>query len=323
MQVPDLYAALDRLLNQIPPGRVATYGGLARALGDVAAARWIATYLLHEHAHHAECACHRVVRIGGDIGSYYSGNPDDKARALRREGISIHSGCADFDRFGFDTFETDFPLALLRDSQQTVAQKVGGPPLMTVPRVVGGVDAAYLSPTEAVAAYALCDVATGELVWSMTRRQAIRFPYIQNYLSFRELPALLPLIDEVRAAGHLADVVLVDGNGRLHQRQAGIATHLGVAADIRTVGVAKKLLCGDVDLAGLSAAEARPILLNGVEIAAAMRAAARSNPIFISPGYRIDLNLAATIVRQCFHGHRLPEPVHWAHTLANGAARPV
>ena len=119
----------------------------------------------------------------------------------------------------------------------------------------------------------------------------------------------------------MAEVVLVDGNGRLHQRQAGIATHLGVAGDLPTVGVAKKLLCGDVDLGGLTAAESRPILQHGETIAVAMKSAARSNPIFISAGYRIDLSLAATLVRQCFHGHRLPEPVHWAHTLANAAAR--
>ena len=170
VQVPDLYAALESLLKQIPPGCVATYGSLARALGDVAAARWIATYLLHEHVHQPTCPCHRVVRLGGDIGAYFTGDPGDKARALQAEGIPVRNGCADIDRFEFADFKTDFPLERLRDSQQVVAETNGDPPLTTVPQVVGGVDAAYLSPTEAVAAYALCNAATGELVWSATRR---------------------------------------------------------------------------------------------------------------------------------------------------------
>ena len=48
------------------------------------------------------------------------------------------------------------------------------------------------------------------------------FPYITSYLAFRELPILLELLDEVRAAGRLAELLLVDGSGILHQRHAGI-----------------------------------------------------------------------------------------------------
>ena len=37
------------------------------------------------------------------------------------------------------------------------------------------------------------------------------------------------------------DVILVDGNGLLHPRRYGCACHIGMLADIATVGVAKNL----------------------------------------------------------------------------------
>ena len=77
------------------------------------------------------------------------------------------------------------------------------------------------------------------------------FPYISGYLSFRELPALLVLMESLPSHFPAAEIVFVDGNGVLHHRGAGIATHFGVLADLRTIGVGKKLLCGQVDLDGL------------------------------------------------------------------------
>src|SRR5207244_392523 len=97
-----------------------------------------------------------------------------------------------------------------------------------VPRFVGGVDVSYRGAHEGVAAYALVEVASGKLVWSTMIRRPVRFPYITSYLTFRELPLLVALIEEVRAQDRLAPVVMVDGTGRLHPRRAGIASHLGV-----------------------------------------------------------------------------------------------
>ena len=83
---------------------------------------------------------------------------------------------------------------------------------------------------EGIAAYALVETASGQLVWSTTVRRRVVFPYITTYLSFREIPILLDLLDEVRSAGRMAEVLLVDGSGILHHRHAGIASHLGVVA---------------------------------------------------------------------------------------------
>jgi deoxyribonuclease V len=319
LPVPDLYAALGVLLRQIPAGRVATYGGLAEALGNVVAAGWIGGWAL-DHPHTDDCPCHRVVRKGGDLGGYIHG-AEEKARRLSAEGIEVNDGRVDFERLGFQEFQSDRPLERLRTLQEEMARQVSLRAPQQLPDLVAGVDAAYASGDLAFAAYALVDRASGKLVDSVVIDRPIRFPYITTYLSFRELPVLLPLLEEVRRRELMADAILVDGNGRLHQRLAGIASHLGVAADVRTVGIGKKLLCGQVDLEGLMPDESRPVEYHDDIIAAAVKGTPGSKPIFVSVGHQVDLPFAVDLVQSLFHGHRLPQPQRFAHELCTRAAR--
>ncbi len=108
------------------------------------------------------------------------------------------AGSVDLERYAYSDFTGDRPLEKLARYQNRLAAKVSLPPARKVPRLVGGVNVSYISPDEGVAAYALVEVATGELLWSTTIRRAARFPYISSYLTFRELPLLIELIDEVR-----------------------------------------------------------------------------------------------------------------------------
>ena len=240
--VPDLVGCLGRLLMQVPAGKVTTCGDLAEALGNRIAARWVGYFALH-HEHDAACPCHRILRAGGELGPYI----DDlspflqKARRLADEGVAVRQGAVDLERFAFRDFMSDRPLERLRQIQADVQARIVVRPRRRIPRLAGGVDVAYPSPDVGVAAYALVETATGRLVWSATVRRPVAFPYISTYLSFREIPILLELLDEVRAAGRLAEVLLVDGSGIMHHRHAGIASHLGVVASLPTIGVTKKL----------------------------------------------------------------------------------
>lgn len=119
------------------------------------------------------------------------------------------------------------------------------------PRLVAGVDVSYRPPNQAIAAYARFDVVTQQLVWSTTIQRTTSFPYIPSYLAFRELPVLIDLLDHVQRHDCMAQMLMVDGSGILHPRSAGLATLLGIVADLPTVGVAKKLLCGRVNLNGM------------------------------------------------------------------------
>ena len=313
--IPDLVLALRQLIDQVPRGRVTTPGTLAAALGNPVAARWIGHYLLH-HEHDANCACHRVLRAGGVLGPYPKGG-DEKVRRLRAEGVEMVSECVDLDRFGFADFTGDRPLQELAEYQNRLAAKVSVRAARKVPRVVGGVDVSYISPHEGVAAYALVEVATGELLWSTTIRRVVRFPYISSYLTFRELPLLLELIDEVRAQDRLARVILVDGTGILHPRRAGIACHLGVVTGLPTIGVTKKLLCGRVDIDDMRPLESRPVVFEDQLIGVAIRPTSGSRrPLFVSPGSGVNLLSAEQIVRAVLSGRRLPLPLYWADHLS-------
>jgi deoxyribonuclease V len=107
------------------------------------------------------------------------------------------------------------------------------------------------------------------------------------------------LLDEVRAADRMAEVLLVDGSGILHHRRAGIAAHLGVVASLLTIGVTKKLLCGRVNIEGMSPGESRPVIHEQRPIGIALRPTAGSRrPIFVSPGHRVDLPFCEQLVRQ-------------------------
>ncbi len=313
--IPDMPAALCRLLAQVRPGRVTTYGTLAEALGNRIAARWVGHFLMH-HDHAADCPCHRVLRVDGRLGQYVAGTPA-KAQRLAAEGVEVRAEAVDLACYGFDQFVGDRPLARLSRAQERIVRRVSLVGPRRVPREIGGVDVSYANPSEATAAYALVNAASGQLAWSHVIRRPVRFPYISTYLSFRELPILLDLVDEVRAAGRLARIVVVDGTGMLHPRQAGIATHFGVLAGLSTIGLTKKLLCGSVDLDGMKPLESRPVILEGHKLGVALRPTAGSRrPIFVSVGHRIGLGMAETVVRGMLLGRRLPEPIYWADRLS-------
>lgn len=84
-----------------------------------------------------------------------------------------------------------------------------------------------------------------ELVYSDHVRFALTIPYVSSYLSFREIAPLEELVRRQVAAspGLTPRAILVDGNGVLHPRRAGLACFLGVRTGIPTVGIGKKLCC--------------------------------------------------------------------------------
>ena len=333
---------------QVPAGRVTTCGDLAGALGNRIAATWVGYFTLH-HDHDAGCVCHRIVRAGGMLGPFIT-TIEAKAQCLADEGVVVRDSLVDLERFGFRDFTSDRPLEQLRQVQEEIQARIvvqsdstagqAGSPSRAIPELIGGVDVAYPNADEGVAAYALVETATGQLVWSTTIRRRVTFPYISTYLSFREIPILLCLLDEVRSAGRMAEVLLVDGSGILHHRHVGIASHFGVVASIPTIGVTKKLLCGEVNIERMTPGESLPVVHEGEPIGIALRptAAAKGTvpfsltrklgqspgsrrPIFISPGHRVDLPFCERVVRQLLTGHRLPELLYWADHLSKAGKK--
>ncbi|MFW6124753.1 MAG: endonuclease V [Pirellulales bacterium] len=317
MHVPDLPRALRGLLRQIPAGRVATCGAVARALGSRYAARWVGQTAWENTAAGDDVPWHRVVRIDGGLGALEAGIERVKARRLRQEGVAIEKGRAVLERHQFDAFRSRRPLHRLAETQRGIERHISLEAKGPIPRLVGGVDVGYPDPQHGRAAYAMVHADSGELIYRHVIRRRVRMPYITTFLSFRELPLLLRLLEEVGQAQKLAPVILVDGSGVLHPRHAGIASHLGVLAGHPTVGVTKKLLGGQVDIEGMAPGESRAVLDEGRPLGAAIRVTSGSRrPIFVSPGHRVDVAGAEQVVRAVLAGHRLPEPLYWADRLA-------
>jgi deoxyribonuclease V len=296
-----------------------TYGDIAAALGNRIAARWVAEYLLR-HDHSAHCSCHRVIRANGEPGGYIDGGPTAKLRRLEAEGHRAIADRLPLARVGFQPLNAGTtsggPLHDLLAWQTKVRDTVEISAPEKEPDFVGGVDICYRDPQRAIAAFALVERESAALVWSTTVEQRVRFPYITSYLTFRELPALLTLIDAVRQAGRLPDVVMVDGSGRLHPVRAGLACSLGVVAKIATVAVAKKRLCGQMVRPDLAPGESCDVLLEGDVVGTAMLDSRGSRkPLFVSPGHRTDVAFATRLARQMLRQHRLPEPLFHADRI--------
>lgn len=277
---------------------------------------------MRRHEHRPDCCCHRVVLADGKLGGYVGNDLEAKCRQLIAEGVTIEGERVDLSAFKFSEFATTSPLATLTAQQHDLVREIqlssAGNPI----KQIGGVDVSYVDPREGVAAYTLIDAATAELVWSTTIRRPVLFPYITSYLAYRELPILLELIDVVRTQQRLADIVLVDGSGIMHPRGAGVASQLGIVAAIRTVGVTKKHLFGNVSIKDMEPGERRMVIHEQQPIGAAIRRRSKSKrPLFVSPGHRSTLAEAIECVESMLQEHNLPEPIYWADRLSRQAAR--
>jgi deoxyribonuclease V len=143
--------------------------------------------------------------------------------------------------------------------------------------------------------------------------EQVIFPYIPTFLSFREGPAIMSAFEKLK---NRPDILIVDGAGINHPRRAGIATHVGVALDVPTIGITKNLLCGS-GKEPVDTGEAAPLSFEGMQVGWLWRSSKRSRAIIVAPGHRVSLESSLSIVRSCLRGHKLPEPARLAHLYAN------
>jgi len=180
---------------------------------------------------------------------------------------------------------------------------------------VAGVDVAYAKEIS-IGAVAVLGFASLSLVESQVVHLKTRVPYIPTLLSFREIP---PAYSAIKKLQTQPDVFLVDGQGFAHPYRLGFATHLGLAIDRPTIGVAKSLLCGKVEPVGKHGWA--PVMDGEEIIGAEVVTKPGTKPIYISVGHRVSLKRAIEIVGSCTRDCRIPEPIRRAHILANEEKR--
>jgi len=191
--------------------------------------------------------------------------------------------------------------------------------------VIAGIDQAFLDDRAVSAVVARRG---GETIERVGAVEPLSIPYVPGLLSFREGGPILAAVQKLSVE---PDLLVFDGSGRIHFREAGLATHLGVVLDCPSVGVAKSLLCGTPDgaVADLPAGERVPIRADddvtaseGTLIGHAVQTRQydspnRSiNPLYVSPGHRVSAATAATVAARCATEYKLPEPTRLADNYA-------
>ncbi|OPY31236.1 MAG: Endonuclease V [Methanomassiliicoccales archaeon PtaU1.Bin124] len=299
----DLIELIYQATCQVPEGMVSTYGDIAKAIGDVRAARAVGAILSRYPRRDTPVPCHRIVYGDGRVG-WYNGlgkGTDEKSGRLEAEGVHLKHGMVmEFGTTRFQDFRVRPVLKEMRDEQERMARKVKekGPAHF---RYAIGLDVSYADDRDAFAAAVIYDLESGK-VEERTTKCAIDFPYIPTYLGFREVPVVAPLLKDIEDA-----VLLVDGQGRLHPRCFGIACHLGVRFGIPTVGVAKSHLTGEVGDDGSITLEGR---VTGKKVRA------RGKEYYVSVGNQITLQDAVSMAETCLSAPE-SDVLRRAHVAAN------
>lgn len=218
-----------------------------------------------------------------------------------------------------------------RQSAAAVAQQL---PTLTF---VGGVDISFIPGSDdGVACLAILRYPSMEHVKTYMHRCTLREPYMSGFLAFREIQPVCELFDSVRvellATQTMPHLLIVDGNGVQHPRRCGLATHLGVALDIPTIGCSKKMLqldgltregvetaletLGEAASSSPSLPRLLPLLgtssptqLYGYAVHGHLNSVKKC--IYVSPGHCVGFAVAAALVMTMLR-HRIPEPIRAA-----------
>lgn len=196
--------------------------------------------------------------------------------------------------------------------QNRLRQKLEIVPLGKKVETIAGVDAAFGEDRVIGAAclFSFPDLKFIEETWSIKK---LSFPYIPGYLSFREAPALIAALKKLKIK---PDLILVDGQGIAHPRRMGIASYLGVLGNVPAIGCAKSRLVGLYQEPGMNKGDWSSLRLDQEVVGAVLRTRLGVKPLFISPGYRIDLADSLKIVLKSLTVFRIPQPLRRADHLS-------
>jgi deoxyribonuclease V len=196
--------------------------------------------------------------------------------------------------------------------------------------LVAGVDQAF---TDERAVSVIVVIQGTEVIERVIATEPVEIPYVPGLLAFREGGAVLEAVQKLTCE---PDIALLDGSGRIHYREAGLATHIGVVTGMPTIGVAKNLLCGEPQQSldgGLVSGTRVPIEADsevttaeaGTTIGYAVQtrqydsANQHINPLIVSPGHRVSATTATEVVTATAPTYKLPEPTRLADRYADTA----
>lgn len=172
-------------------------------------------------------------------------------------------------------------------------------------KYVAGCDAVYTKDKiiYAMVVFSFPDMEVKESKYSV---MDVNIPPLADFFSFREAPAAVETYHKLEID---PDVLIVKGNGILHPRKIGVASHLGLMIDKPTIGVGKESANGDI--------EEDDVYLHKALVAKIMKTKDHANPIYISPGHKVALQSAMDIISKVSSDKKMPIPIHEARKYAN------
>lgn len=181
-------------------------------------------------------------------------------------------------------------------------------------QTVAGVDVGFdKTSNSGRAAIAVLHLPELELMETAVVEMVLHFPYVPGLLSFREIPVILKALERLSVP---PDLLLCDGQGYAHPRRLGIASHLGILADIPAIGVAKTRLIGTHDTVPKRKGSWARLMDTNEVIGAVLRTRENVKPLYISAGHRVSLATSLSYVMQCVTRYKLPETTRQAHALS-------
>ena len=248
-EIPDLYSMVLQALCRIPRGKITTYRDISKALGDTIAARAIG-YIMKTNPCPDRYPCYKVISSDGSLKGYSLGS-ERKSMLLQKEGIKVMGQkIIDFEKHLVDISDLRLPPVLLsmRRLQEFISDRVSLITERKNIRFVVTFDLSFVDGPLDIGIGVGCafDVDNEELLGVGISFVPVFMPYIPTYLAFRELPAILGSLSAVIEYIPRIDAIILDGQGILHPRGLGIASHAGVITNIPSIGVAKSILVGRI-----------------------------------------------------------------------------
>lgn len=204
-----------------------------------------------------------------------------------------------------DTFE-------LRREQLRLAPKIILRDGFDKIKTIAGIDTLPIDKNKLLACVVVCEYPSLKILETQTYTLNDPLPYQPGFQAYREMPAMMEAFNKLEQE---PDVILVKGEGILHPRRMGIASHLGLNLNKSTIGVNRNLTLGKVEQGKIIYDNE----IHGFEITTREHA----NPVYVSPGHLITLGAALDLITKTIrYPHKLPEPLHLAHKLMKKGRKP-
>lgn len=184
-------------------------------------------------------------------------------------------------------------------------------------QTVSGVDLAYWNTPEgkehAVCCIVVLDMQTKRVLETVSADGEITVPYCPGYLAFRELPLVQQAAKKLTVPPEL---YVFDGNGCLHPRHMGIASHAALLLGKPAFGIAKtyyRVHDTDYTEPAPEAGSFTDIVIGGEIYGRALRTHDNVKPVFVSVGSGISLDTATALaLRLTDRESRIPLPTRLA-----------